>query len=289
MKIRAWLEEIERRRQSRVIVFAASHLETELLPPLYDMLRETGPAERLDILFYCSGGSVAAARAIALLLHQFTGHLCFIVPDRCTSSGTIAALSAHEIVAAPPALFSPVDPLLQGAPPSPEGPNAISAQDVRLFGDMSRDWFGLAEGEARLKALSVLCESVFPTTLTAFYRSTLEVEAVCLELLSLHMGGSSEEARRKIVHGLLYSHHSHGQALMRADLARLGLPLRSDPPVEDAAWEVARDLRSSVGAGARSAAEEEWVDALLAARTGLQRRRRRPDGLRPIWERGDIQ
>jgi hypothetical protein len=290
MKIRGYLEEIERRRNSRVLVFAASNLETELLPPLYDTLREIGPTERLDILFYCRGGAVTAARAIALLLHQFTGHLGFIVPDRCTSSGTIAALSAHEIVAAPAALFSPVDPLLQGPLSSgDEGPGAISAQDVRLFGEMSRDWFGLAEGEARVKALSLLCESVFPTTLTAFYRSTLEVEAVCLELLALHMAEGCEETKRRIVDRLLFGHHSHGFALMRADLADLGLPLRSDPPTEDAAWEVARVLRRSIGGAARATAADDWIDAAFATRTGLRQRRRSPDELGPIWEIGEIE
>ena len=287
MKIRDYIETIEQRRQSRVLVLAASNLETELLPPLYDALREIGPSERLDILFYCRGGAVTAARAIALLLHQFTDRLSFIVPDRCTSSGTIAALAAHEIVAAPAALFSPVDPLLQAPLAGDEGPTAISAQDVRLFGEMSRDWFGLAEDEARLKAFSVLCENVFPTTLTAFYRSTLEVEAVCLELLSLHM--SSEEARRRIVDRLLYGHHSHGFALMRGDLSDLGLPIRSDPATEDAAWEVARALRRSVGGGARPSAQDDWIDVLLATRAGSRQRRRSPDGVGPVWDIGEIE
>jgi hypothetical protein len=287
MKIRAELEEIERRRQSRVLVFAASHLDSELLPPLYDSLLEIGRTERLDILFHCRGGAVSAVRAIALLLHQFTDRLSFIVPDRCLSSGTIAALAAHEVVAGPAALFSPVDPLLQ-APVGPEddGPSAISSQDVRLFGEMSRAWFGLGEEEARLKALSVLSESVFPTTLTSFYRSTLEVEAVCLELLSLHI--EDAEAKRRIVDALLYGHHSHGFALMRADLAALGLPLVGDPAVEDSAWEVARVLRDTVGGGARATPQDDWVDAVLATRSGSRRRRRSPEEMRPAWEEGEV-
>jgi len=289
MNIRAHIEEIERRRNSRVLVFAASQLETELLPALYDTLLEIGRTERLDVLLQCRGGAVSAARAVALLLHQFTGRLSFIVPDRCTSSATIAALAAHEIVAGPAAQFSPVDPLLQ-APLATDGaePSAISAQDVRLFGEMSREWFGLAEGEARLKAFSVLCENVFPTTLTAFYRSTLEVEAVCLELLSLHMDETMEEQKKAIVASLMFGHHSHGFTLMRSDLSAIGLPLRSDPATEDAAWEVARALRASVGGGARPSARDDWTDALLASRSGSRWRRRSPDALGPAWESGDV-
>jgi hypothetical protein len=288
MKIGDRLEEIERRRGSRVLVFAASHLDAELLPALYDALREIGPTPRLDLLIQCRGGAVSAVRAIALLLHRFTGRLSFIVPDRCLSSATIAALAAHEIVAGPAALFSPVDPILQGPAGSAEdGPSAISAQDVRLFGDMSRAWFGVGEEEARSKALALLCESIFPTTLTSFYRSTLEVEAVCHELLSLHM--EDAEARGRIVDALLYGHHSHGFALMRDDLARLGLPVVGDPAVEDEAWEVAAMLRDTVGGGARAAPEDDWVDALLATRSGLRQRRRSPTGMAPAWESGEVE
>lgn len=285
MKIGAQIEAIERRRGSRVLVFAASHLDTELLPALYDTLRAVAPTERLDVLLACRGGAVTAARAIALLLHQYAGRLAFIVPDRCTSAATILALAGHEIVAGPAALFSPVDPLLQGPLASgEEAPGAISAQDVRLFGEMSREWFGLPEAEARLKALSVLCDNIFPTTLSAFYRSALEVEAVCLELLSLHMPESAAEAKAGIVERLLFGYHSHAFPLMRGDLAALGLPLIDDPATEDDAWEVARLLRDGVGGAARASADEDWTDALLATREGLRRRRRSPEGVGPAWE-----
>lgn len=288
--LRRHIEEIEQRRGAPLLVFAASNLEIELLPELYDTLREIGRGARLDVLLSCRGGAVTAARRIALLLHGFTDHLAFLVPDRCESSGTIALLAAHEIVAGAASIFSPGDPLLQ-APFAAErdGPPAISAQDVRLFARMSSDWFGVAPEEAGQRALAVLCDNVFPTSLTAFYRSTLEVEAVCLELLSLAAPGGSEEGRRRIVDRLLFGHHSHGFALAREDLEALGLPVRGDGPVEDLAWEIARQLRTAVGGGARASADEDWCDALLATRSGLRRRRRSPDGLAPRWEAGGIE
>lgn len=289
MKIRQAIEKIEKRRDSRVLVFAASNLEIEFLPPLYDVLRQIGPAKRLDVLVYIRGGVVNAARRIALLLHQFTDRLAFIVPDRCESAGTIAALAAHEIVAGPVAIFSPVDPLLQGPPASAEErPLAISAEDVRLFGEMGRQWFGLEEREARLKALEVLCENIFPTTLTSFYRSTLEVEAVCSELLSLHMPDSDAALKARIVEGLLFGRHSHSFALTREEMRDLGLPLIGDPATEDPAWEVAAELRRSIGGGARATPEDDWIDAMLATREGSRRRRRSPSEMGPSWEAGEI-
>jgi len=71
------IEEIEQRRSARLLVFAASNLDIELLPALYDTLREIGRGERLDVLLSCRGGAVTAARRIALLLHDFTDRLAF--------------------------------------------------------------------------------------------------------------------------------------------------------------------------------------------------------------------
>lgn len=288
MNIRRHIEELEARRDSTVLVFAASHLELELLPELYDTLRGLGRPERLDVVFYCKGGVVNAARRIALLLNQFTEHLAFIVPHRCESSGTITALAAREIVAGPVAVFSPIDPLLQSSPsPQAEGPNAISSEDVRLFSQMAKDWFGLEEGEAKQQALSVLCSNIFPTTLTSFYRSILEARTICAELLSLHMADVPETQRARIAEQLLFGYHSHSYALTREDLLALGLPLRRDAPTEDLAWEIARELRATVGGGVRRNLEEDWFDALLATREGVRRRRRGHGGLEPRWEAGE--
>lgn len=290
MNIRRLIEEIEARRDSTVLVFAASHLEVDLLPELYDVLRGLERSARLDVVFYCKGGVVNAARRIALLLHELTDHLAFIVPHRCESAGTITALAAREIVAGPVAIFSPIDPLLQ-APPSTsgEGPPAISSEDVRLFSQMAKDWFGLEEGEAKRQAMSVLCENIFPTTLTSFYRSILEARAICAELLSLHLASEPEARRAAIADQLLFGHHSHTYALTRDDLAALGLPIHRDGPIEDLAWEIARGLRGTLGGGVRRSLEDDWFDAIFATRSGVRRRRRGHGGLEPVWEAGELE
>ena len=287
--MRERLEQLEQARGSRVLLLAASHLELDMLPVLYDALREIGRTERLDVLFYCCGGVASAARRIALLLHDFTGHLAFIVPDRCESSGTIAALAAREIVAGPAALFSPVDPHLEASAGSGDGVSAIAAQDVRLFARMSESWFGLTEGEARAKALAVLCDNIFPATLTSFYRSMLEVETICAELVALGLPDAPPPVRSEIVAALVHGYHSHGFSLSRDDLRGLGLPVRGDAAAEAIAWEIARGLRDAVGAGVRARAEDDWFDAVVATTARSMRRRRGPDGLAPRWESGGIE
>ena len=289
MSLRRHIEAIEARRGSTVLVFAASHLEIDLLPELYDTLRSLEHPARLDVVFTCKGGVVNAARRIARLLHEHTDHLAFLVPHRCESAGTITALAAQEIVAGPVAIFSPVDPLLQGASPaSGEAQHAISSEDVRLFSQMAKDWFGLDESEAKRQAMSVLIENVFPTTLTSFYRSVLEAQAICTELLLLHMPHETEAQRAHIANQLLFGYHSHSYALTRDDMAALGLPIRRDAPTEDLAWEIARSVRSTLGGGVRRSLEDDWLDAILATRNVERRRRRGHGGLEPIWEAGEL-
>lgn len=273
------IKEIEAIRRSRVVVLGASNLDLDLLPPLYELLEGMDQPARLDVVMYCRGGAVAAARRLALLLDGFTDHLAFIVPHHCQSAGTILTLAGREVIAGPLALFSPIDPHLQ-AEGADEAVRAISVEDVRRFGEMASDWFGIEPGDAGRQALGVLSASIFPTTLTSLYRSVLESRLVVRELLQRHMA----EVPDGLVDRLLFGWHSHGFAVTGDDLADLGLPVRRDAAVEAPAWAVARALAALVGGGTRTTPEAPWFDALLATRDGAQRRRRLPGPRHPSWE-----
>lgn len=288
MKLRAAIEAIEARRNSRVLVLADTHLRLDLLPALYDALLGLGPSPRLDVVFQCRGGEVTAARRIALLLHEFTDRLAFITPHYCQSAATIALLSAQEIVAGPLAIFSPIDPHLQSEEDG-AGPHALSAEEIRLFGAMAEAWFGVDKAEAGVKALSILCDNIFPPTLTGFYRATLEIQAVCAELLTLSMPDAAVEARTRIADHLLFAHHSHGFPLTGADLAAAGLPVTRDSAIEASAWTLSRALAGAVGGGAQEGLEEPRLEALVATRDGWQGRRRSSQGQRSTWESGGVE
>ena len=279
---------MEAQSRGRVLVFAASKLEIDLLPPLYDALRAIGRCERLHVVIQCRGGEVNAARRIALLLHQSTDHLTFVVPHFCESAGTVMALAAREIIAGPLAIFSPIDPHLSADASVENGggasPSALSAQDIRQFWRMSRDWFGLEESEAKARALPLLCDNIFPTTLTSFHRCALELEQIGDELLSLHMGDRPQAERARIVQSLLYGFHSHTYALTGDELARLGLPIVRDPALELDAWALVRALSRHVGPESRDSLEDPGHDSLIATRDGAIRRRRRPDAPTGVWE-----
>ena len=277
MPIQTCIDQLEARRGNPVLVFASVQLEIELLPALYEALLRLGPCRHIDVVFYSRGGIVNAARRIALLLREFASSVSFLVPHYCESAGTVAALCADEIVAGPVAIFSPVDPLLMSAGTEGSGPPALSAQDLRLFGEMSSEWFGLDPREAQARALSILCDNIFPSTLTSFYRATREMQTICNEMLAWHIPDDREELRRHIADRLIFGYHSHSYALTWDELAALGLPVCRDAEVEALVWPAACRLREIIGQGARDSSQDAWFDALIATRKGAMVRRRSED------------
>lgn len=284
MAIRARIRELEALRPGRTLALSASRLDLDLLPPLYETLRTLGRAERLNVVVQCRGGEVNAARRIALLLHEFADRLTFVVPHCCESAGTVMALAAHEIVAGPMAIFSPIDPHLSADGAAGSGPSAMSAEDIRQCWRMMRDWFGLDEGEAKARALQLLGENIFPTTLTSFHRSTRELERIGAELLARHMGDRPPAIRAEIVSTLLYGFDSHAYALTADDLRGIGLPVVRDARVDAVAWEIVRALRRIAGPESREREEADWHDAAIATVDGVQRRLRRMDVPCGVWE-----
>lgn len=278
----ASLHNFESDGQGRALIFGATHLDAELLPTLHEILSGIGHVPRLDVIAYCRGGEVTVARRIGLLLHRFTDRLRLIVPHHCQSAGTVMALAAHEIVAGPLAMFSPIDPHLTGSDAQGET-SAMSAQDIRMFPTLAQDWFGLDEGAARERALSLLCDSISPAALTAFYRSTLGVRRIGEELLALQMPQTPAAQRTAIVETLLFGYHSHDYTLTGDDLATIGLTVRRDPALETAAWELARELRTRMGPETRKSRDRGWCDALIATRDGGFARTRQQDLLPGDW------
>lgn len=271
------IKELERMRGSRVLVLAASHLDLDLLPPLFEYCKAIGACERLDVVLHGRGGVVNAARRIALLLRSQAEHLAFIVPYHCQSSATLMTLCADEVLAGPLALFSPIDPQLSG-----QDGASFSSLDIKQFGAMARDWFGVDEDAARTESLSLLCNSVFPPALAAFYRTTLELQQIGEELLA-HREAAPDK-RLQVVRQLMAGYHSHNYALTREEMESLGLPVRRNDEVEATAWEISKLLQAHIGGDRREHPGAPWHDALLASCTGGQLRRRSADGLAGVWE-----
>jgi Serine dehydrogenase proteinase len=277
-----WLRQIEARRGSRVLVLAASNLDMELLPPLFDELNNAfGQCKRLDVLIRCRGGEIHAARRIALLLRRFCEDLHFIVPHYCESAATLMCLAADQVIAGELAIFTPIDPQLNAG--NGEQSGSISSQDIALFGRMCADWFGVDESEAKRESLSLMAGSLFAPGLTAFYRCVQEVEMIGLELAQWHLPQATQEQRLALVRQLINGYHSHHYPLSGDDLQKLGMHIQRDAHTEALAWQVARLLAQKVGGGLRQHAREEYCDALLAHSKMCMTRVHGSDGMLGQW------
>ncbi len=284
------IKEIESLRDSQVLVLAASNLELEMLPQLYEQLLKIGKVKRLDVVLHSRGGIVNSARRIALLLRQFTDHLCFIIPYYCESSATILTLAADEIIAGDLAIFTPIDPHLHGGCDADGAEStSMSCLDIKMFGNMSEDWFGVNANEAREQSLSLLCNSIFPPTLTAFYRTTLELQQIGEELIRYQLPELDLEGRSKIVQHLLFNYHSHNYAITREEMIAIGLKVKSDLTIEPLAWEISQILQTVVGGGLRQTMDEPWKDMLIATSAQVVLREKRNDGFMPRWISGVCQ
>ena len=280
------LKELEGARKSKVLVLAASVLEPEFLPHLYEMLQEIGKTERLDVILYGRGGEINATRQIALLLHEFTDRLSFLVPYHCQSACTALALAGHEVIASDLATFSPIDPRLQALDEDGAGGmQPMDSENVRLFNEMCQAWFGLdvQQEDIRMQLLASVGSSIFPTTLTSLYRATLEMKDIAEELLALQMPEASPQQRSEIVHTLMHGYHSHTYALTRANLQKLGLRVGRDEKAEAMAWQVAKVLNNLIGGGVRQSPQDPRNDVLLATSSKAYVRQRNFDTIAPIW------
>ncbi|MBV1776484.1 hypothetical protein KSF73_12270 [Burkholderiaceae bacterium DAT-1] len=286
LDVSAAIHAIETARESKVLVLAASHLEMDLLPTLYDVLNSIGRTKRLDVILQSRGGEVNAARRIALLLREYCKHLSVLVPWRCESAATILSLAANEILAGPLAIFSPIDPHLHGGE---DGQQALSSEDIRLFARMSEHWFGQDSVTAHAQAWSTLCNQIFPTSLTAFYRVTEEVLSISTELLQFPLAHLDKQQRRAIAQALAQSWHSHAYALTLDEMANMGLSIRHLGDLEQDTWQISRALQRMVGGACRASETDSWIDTALITRTHMHTRVRTPDDMRPSWQTEAVQ
>lgn len=241
-ELQSLLEQLQECRGNPALL-CHTPLAGDLVPVLYQGLRSIGHTERLDLVLSTYGGSVTATRQIALLLREFTDRLTILVPHRARSAGTLLCLSADELVLTALAELGPLDANSDAAEfPGPGMPGSISAEDIRAFPDLARDWFGVESDGLQLLAL--LSQRIFPASLASFYRINRLIRQTAAELLEFPFPDPAEEqVRARIVEQLVAGYHAHDYVLTRTDVRRLGLPVSEPvPEVDGLLWALARQL-----------------------------------------------
>jgi hypothetical protein len=280
---------LESSRNSKVLLIAASNIENEILPSLYNVLESIGTVEKLDVLLHLRGGHIITARRIAILLRQYCEKLTFIVPFQCESSGTLLALSGDEILYGPLSIFTPIDPHLSSSgEEDAEIPSFVSSMDVKMFTDMAENWFGFEKKDAQRAAFDAFNENVFPTALGAFYRSSQEIWEITNQMLSFQLPNASLEEKKRIINELAFGFLSHTYPFTGEDLYSLGLKMKTESTTLDLSWKISQFLQSNIGGMARNSENDKWVDTLFMSSESFQMRIKNPNTLRDEWISGNI-
>jgi hypothetical protein len=264
LSLRPQLARLELLRGAPVILYAGM-INSDTVQILYECLRNTGATERLHLVLSTPGGSVTVARQIALLLREFTTQLTILVPYRAWSAGTLLCLSANELILGPLAELGPIDPHVSSAGPPPEGaPGMISAEDVRAFRQMAEGWFGVQREEDRLQVLALVAQHIFPTSLSAFYRSHQLTRQIATELLCYQMPDAEPGRRQQVVNQLIEGYYAHNYAISRAEARALGLQVQYTSPDEEALlWHISKIVRRHAGDEPLPPDRPERVHALI--------------------------
>jgi hypothetical protein len=231
------------------------------------VLVDLGSVDCVDLVLCSGGGSVTAARQLALLCRDFTRVLTVQVPRLARSASTLLCLSADELVLGPLAELSPVDALVGEAAPADRPPSFLAVEDVRAFPRMAREWFGVTEPQDALQVLALLAQRVFPPSLGGFYRADAYIRGIATELLRWQRPDAAPDELAAIVDALV-SGRVHEDVITRRDATNLGLRVRHpDAAHERALWAVWRAWDAECGAGVMAAVATEggYARAALAA------------------------
>lgn len=282
--LQAKIAELEHVRKSRVILYIGqdrghfSHQisEDDVLPLYRCLLQEKGRAERLDLVLHTMGGSISTAHWLCHLLSAYGKQFNVLVPLKARSAGTLLCLGAHEIVMGPCAQLGPIDPQIAQRAPSPaSNPPTISSEDIRAFRRMAKTWFGIEERENSVQLLQLLCERIFPTSLTAFFRAAQQIEAMTEQHLRVHLPEASPEQRQKIVEYFIQGCYSHDHVITREDAHEIGLAVTFSPQQEEELlwqiWEICSQDVLSSPVLRMPEVEKQQVVALIASTDFLAR------------------
>jgi hypothetical protein len=238
---KAFIEELERVRGSRIISYVLGDRETwpagvpgftlnlDTSPQLLfvDGLRKLGHVPALDLFLYTRGGSTDAVWPLVTTLRQYCDRLSVIVPFRAHSGGTLICLGADEVVMTPAGELSPIDPTTgnQFNPTDPANPGnrfGISVEDVSSYFELAKERAEVVGEAYRIDVLRELTRKVHPLALGNVQRIYMLIRRLAQSLLALHMDEKVEAERIKdIVTALSARFYSHVHAINQREAQAL--------------------------------------------------------------------
>ena len=188
---------------------------------LFRVLKDSDSPEGIDLLLYTRGGDTNSVWPLVSLVREFDPDFEVLVPFRCHSSGTLAALGAKRLILTSLSELSPIDPSTGNQfnprdPANPKSGMAISVEDVRAYRSFILEQLrGSKEDEDELlplppegiSLLQRLTSDVHPLALGNVNRVLQQIKQLAVNLLNLHPADG--EDLQRIVRALTTQFFSH--------------------------------------------------------------------------------
>lgn len=214
------------------IIICFGWMHDDLVPILYQCLRQIKKKGRLGLVLLTKGGRITTAHRVATLFREYSEMITCFIPYQARSAGTLLALGMDELVCTPLSEFTPMDVHLNSTGvQSPELPGMLSAEDIRSFHQMAKEWFGIERTEDRIQLLAIVSQRIFPVSLSSFFRADKLVRSLATQLLSSKR--TSSDTIERLVDRLVGEYFAHDYSITREELRDIGLPVRDATPAEE--------------------------------------------------------
>lgn len=231
-----WYKEIERQRDSKLIVYVTStrsNLETQIandiLPKFTEHLDKIGDTHKISLYLYTNGGDTLAAWSLVNLIRSFCKIFEVIIPANCFSSGTLICLGSDNIIMSKQATLGPIDPSVNGPfnplLPGINDPNArmpVSVEFVNAYIEMAKTIFAINDQRCMTDILLNLSDKIHPMTLGQVFRTRSQIQMLARKLIKWqHLTPEQED---EVIKFLCSESGSHDYSIHRNEaVEHLGL------------------------------------------------------------------
>ena len=227
---REHIEALESLRGSRVITYitgdrdrCGAQIGEDAVRPLFDVLRQIGPVEKIDLFLYSKGGSTEVPWRIASALRQYSETWNVLIPFRANSAATLLALGADEIVFGKHGELGPIDPTQHLQQPGSVVSEGINVEDVMAYLRFVQDEVGLSDQSALAESLAHLSEHIGAVSLGSVHRIRTHIQDVAFRMLTSQKEPLSEHVRETIVDTLATRVYAHGHAIGYKEACEMNL------------------------------------------------------------------
>ncbi len=257
----ALIQRIEQTRESRVLCYitgdrppARAQIGDDAVRPMYDLLREIGKTDKLDLFLYSRGGAIDVPWRIVTALRTVAEEWSVLIPFRANSAATLLALGADEIVLGRFGELGPIDPIMniQRVMPVPGGPgtvmqDSVSVEDVMAYLKFVQERAGLSDQAALSTGLCKLTERLDAVALGSAYRTHSHIRDVARRMLLSRKNPHSEQTMATIVETLAERVYAHGHAIGLRAATEIGLPaVAAEPSLDKLMWDLLKEYEGDL-------------------------------------------